>query len=174
MSFVHDKCEHSGCDFGTEGAVPCKFILHVNTCSLTVEKAIAKGSQLQDSDQSFIFKVSFLGITDGADTILSPADYNVLIVGTGSRTIVGLPVGSYTVSEDTKWSWRYTLDENKSATLSAGSSVATVTLTNSLNNEFWLSDEAVATNVFHSNGSPEYSPIPAIIPGKEDLSVEGD
>lgn len=176
VSFVHDKCEHSGCDFGTEGAVPCKFILHVNTCSLTVEKAIAEG-KLQDPDQSFIFKVSYPGIKVGEVTILSPADYNVLIVGAGSRTIVGLPVGSYTVSEDTKWSWRYTLDEStdNTAVLSAKNSTATVTMTNELNNEFWLSDEAVATNVFDSNGSGiVYNPTPAIIPGKEDLTDEAD
>lgn len=177
VSFVHDECEHSGCDFGTEGAVPCKFILHVNTCSLTVKKAIAEGSQLQDSDQSFIFKVSFPGIaTDDGEVLLS-ADYNVLIVGAGSRTIVGLPVGTYTVSEDANWSWRYELVEGQNgvlATLSAKNSTATVTMTNELNNEFWLSDEAVATNVFNSNDSPEYSPMPAIIPGKEDLTDEAD
>lgn len=177
VSFVHDKCEHSGCDFGTEGAVPCKFILHVNTCSLTVQKAIAEG-KLQDPDQSFIFKVSFPGIaTDDGEVLLS-ADYNVLIVGAGSRTIVGLPVGTYTVSEDTHWSWRYTLEESTNnpavAVLSAESSTATVTMTNRLNNEFWLSDEAVAKNVFNSNDSPEYSPMPAIIPGKEDLTDEAD
>lgn len=178
VSFVHDKCEHSGCDFGTEGAVPCKFILHVNTCSLTVEKAIAKG-KLQDPYQSFIFKVHYQGIPDGDGTILPSADYNVLIVGTGSRTIVGLPVGTYTVSEDTDthWSWRYTLEEstNNPAVLSADNSTATVTMTNELNNEFWLSDEAVATNVFDSNGSGiVYNPTPAIIPGKEDLTDEAD
>lgn len=178
VNFVHDECEHSGCDFGTEGAVPCKFILHVNTCSLTVQKAIAEG-KLQDPYQSFIFKVSYPGIKVGEVTILPSAEYNVLIDfidGAGSRTIVGLPVGTYTVSEDTNWSWRYTLEErtNNTAVLSAENSVATVTLTNSLNNEFWLSDEAVATNVFNSNGSPEYSPMPAIIPGKEDLTDEAD
>lgn len=173
VSFVHADCSHKNCGFD---AATCEFILHVNTCSLTVEKAIAEGSQLQDSDQSFIFKVSFLGITDGEDTILSPADYNVLIVGVGSRTIVGLPVGSYTVSEDTNWSWRYKLEEstNNTAVLSAENSTATVTMTNRLNNEFWLSDEAVAKNVFNSNDSPEYSPMPAIIPGKEDLTDEAD
>lgn len=173
VSFVHADCSHKNCGFD---AATCEFILHVNTCSLTVEKAIAEGSQLQDSDQSFIFKVSFPGIaTDDGEVLLS-ADYNVLIVGTGSRTIVGLPVGTYTVSEDTNWSWRYTLEEstNNPAVLSAESSTATVTMTNSLNNEFWLSDEAVATNVFNSNGSPEYSPMPAIIPGKEDLTDEAD
>ena len=175
VSFVHDKCEHSGCDFGTEGAVPCKFILHVNTCSLTVKKAIAEG-KLQDPYQSFIFKVHYQGIPDGEGTILSPADYNVLIVGVGSRTIVGLPVGTYAISEDANWSWRYTLEErtNNTAVLSAENSTATVTMTNRLDNEFWLSDEAVATNVFNSNDSPEYSPMPAIIPGKEDLTDEAD
>lgn len=177
VTFVHDECEHSGCDFGTEGAVPCKFILHVNTCSLTVEKAIAEG-KLQDSDQSFIFKVSYPGIKVGEVTILPSAEYNVLIVGAGSRTIVGLPVGDYTVRENTDWSWRYELVEGQNgvlATLPAESpEEAIVTMTNRLNNEFWLSDEAVATNVFNSNDSPEYSPMPAIIPGKEDLTDEAD
>ena len=173
VSFVHADCSHENCGFDAEA---CEFILHVKTCSLTVEKAIAEGSQLQDSDQSFIFKVSYPGIKVGEVTILPSAEYNVLIVGAGSRTIVGLPVGSYTVSEDTNWSWRYTLDEStdNTAVLSAKNSTATVTMTNELNNEFWLSDEAVATNVFNSNGSPEYSPMPAIIPGKEDLTDEAD
>ncbi|MGN0808769.1 MAG: DUF5979 domain-containing protein, partial [Christensenellales bacterium] len=137
-------------------------------------KAIAEG-KLQDPYQSFIFKVHYQGIPDGEGTILSSADYNVLIVGAGSRTIVGLPVGTYTVSENTDWSWRYTLVGNNdvSATLSAVNHNATVTMTNRLNNEFWLSDEAVATNVFNSNGT-EYTPMPAIIPGKEDLTDEAD
>lgn len=173
VSFVHADCSHENCGFDAEA---CEFIRHVKTCSLTVEKAIAEGSQLQDSDQSFIFKVSYPGIKVGEVTILPSAEYNVLIVGAGSRTIVGLPVGSYTVSEDTNWSWRYTLEEstNNTAVLSAKNSTATVTMTNRLNNEFWLSDEAVAKNVFNSNGSPEYSPMPAIIPGKEDLTDEAD
>ena len=174
VSFVHADCSHENCGFNPE---TCEFILHVNTCSLTVQKAIAEGSQLQDSDQSFIFKVSYPGIKVGEVTILPSAEYNVLIVGAGSRTIVGLPVGTYTVSEDTHWSWRYTLEEstNNPAVLSAKNSTATVTMTNELNNEFWLSDEAVATNVFDSNGSGiVYNPTPAIIPGKEDLTDEAD
>lgn len=175
VSFVHADCSHENCGFD---AKDCEFILHVKTCSLTVKKAIAEGSQLQDSDQSFIFKVHYQGIPDGKGTILPSADYNVLIVGVGSRTIVGLPVGSYTVSEDTHWSWRYELVEGQNgllATLSAENSTATVTMTNSLDNEFWLSDEAVATNVFDSNGSGiVYNPTPAIIPGKEDLTDEAD
>lgn len=176
VTFVHANCSHENCGFNPE---TCEFILHVKTCSLTVKKAIAEGSKLQDPEhQSFIFKVHYQGIPDGEVTILSSADYNVLIVGAGSRTIVGLPVGSYTVSEDTHWSWRYELVEGQngvSATLPAESpEEAIVTMTNRLNNEFWLSDEAVAKNVFNSNGSPENSPMPAIIPGKEDLTDEAD
>ena len=176
VSFVHADCSHENCGFNPE---TCEFILHVNTCSLTVQKAIAEGSKLQDPEhQSFIFKVHYQGIPDGVGTIIPSADYNVLIVGAGSRTIVGLPVGTYTVSEDTKWSWRYELVEEQNgvlATLPAESpEEAIVTMTNRLDNEFWLSDEAVAKNVFNSNGSPEYSPMPAIIPGKEDLTDEAD
>ena len=172
VKFEHVNCSHENCGFDAEA---CEFILHVNTCSLTVKKAIAEGSRLLDAEQSFIFTVSYPGLTtkEGV-TILRSAVYNVVVVGERSRTIVGLPVGDYTVRENTYWSWRYTLDENKSATLSAESSVATVTMTNELNNEFWLSDEAVAKNVFNSNCSPEYSPMPAIIPGKEDLTDEAD
>ncbi|MDD5904215.1 MAG: VWA domain-containing protein [Clostridium sp.] len=175
VSFVHADCSHENCGFDAEA---CEFILHVNTCSLTVEKAIAEG-KLQDSDQSFIFKVSYPGIKVGEVTILPSAEYNVLIVGAGSRTIVGLPVGSYTVRENTDWSWRYELVEGQNgvlATLPAESpEEAIVTMTNRLNNEFWLSDEAVATNVFDSNGSGiVYNPTPAIIPGKEDLTDEAD
>lgn len=172
VSFVHADCSHENCGFDAEA---CEFILHVNTCSLTVKKAIAEGSRLLDAEQSFIFTVSYPELTtkEGV-TILRSAVYNVVVVGERSRTIVGLPVGDYTVRENTYWSWRYTLDENKSATLSAESSVATVTMTNELKNKFWLSDEAVAKNVFNSNCSPEYSPMPAIIPGKEDLTDEAD
>lgn len=173
VTFVHANCSHENCGFNPE---TCEFILHVNTCSLTVEKAIAEG-KLQDLYQSFIFKVHYQGIPDGKGTILLSADYNVLIVGAGSRTIVGLPVGTYTVSEDTNWSWRYTLEKstNNPAVLSAGNSTATVTMTNRLDNELWLSDEATAINVFDSNGSGiVYNPTPAIIPGKEDLTDEAD
>ena len=174
VTFGHANCSHENCGFNPE---TCEFILHVKTCSLTVEKAIAEGSQLQDSDQSFIFKVSYPGIKVGEVTILPSAEYNVLIVGAGSRTIVGLPVGSYTVRENTDWSWRYELVEGQNgvlATLPAESpEEAIVTMTNRLNNEFWLSDEATAKNVFNSNGT-EYTPIPAIIPGKEDLTDEAD
>ena len=177
VSFVHADCSHENCGFDAEA---CEFILHVNTCSLTVKKAIAEGSRLLDAEQSFIFTVSYPGLTtkEGV-TILRSAVYNVVVVGERSRTIVGLPVGDYTVRENTYWSWRYELVEGQNgvlATLPAESpEEAIVTMTNRLNNEFWLSDEAVATNVFDSNGSGiVYNPMPAIIPGKEDLTDEAD
>lgn len=176
VAFVHANCSHENCGFD---AKDCEFILHVNTCSLTVKKAIAEGSRLLDAEQSFIFTVSYPGLTtkEGV-TILRSAVYNVVVVGERSRTIVGLPVGDYTVRENPDWSWRYELVKGQNgvlATLPAESpEEAIVTMTNRLNNKFWLSDEAVAKNVFNSNGSPEYSPMPAIIPGKEDLTDEAD
>ncbi|MCI6987751.1 MAG: VWA domain-containing protein [Clostridium sp.] len=177
VKFEHVNCSPENCGFD---AATCEFILHVNTCSLTVKKAIAEGSRLLDAEQSFIFTVSYPGLTtkEGV-TILRSAVYNVVVVGERSRTIVGLPVGDYTVRENTKWSWRYELVEEQNgvlATLPAESpEEAIVTMTNRLNNEFWLSDEAVATNVFDSNGSGiVYNPTPAIIPGKEDLTDEAD
>ena len=95
----------------------------------------------KDANQSFIFNVAGGEIAQ---------NIKVTVQKNGSATIVGLPVGSYTVTEDSKWSWRYTANGNGSATLSAASHDATVTITNTRTATKWLSGDNYAVN--HVNG----------------------
>lgn len=53
-----------------------------------------------DYNQSFIFDVSATG------TALGDIHLTVVLVGNDSQTIKDLPVGDYTVTEQTEWSWR--------------------------------------------------------------------
>lgn len=60
---------------------------------LTISKS---GWDTIDENQTFIFRVQGEGI-----------DLRVVIQGNGSKTIKDLPIGNYTVTEETEWSWRY-------------------------------------------------------------------
>lgn len=78
----------------------------------------------------------------------------VVIKGTGSVTIADLPLGTYTVTEDTDWSWRYT--QQSVAGLTDGKVLVdadgtTVTFTNTKTNNQWLSDESSIINFDDEN-----------------------
>ena len=121
-TFVHTKCDANETD-PTDG----KFWLHVETCSLTITKA-ASGTTI-GNDEYFVFNVK----KDG-----NPYT-QVTIQGTGSVTISELPVGTYTIEEDTSTAWRYTSSmSSSSATLSSTTTFATVTCTNTKKNDHWL------------------------------------
>jgi hypothetical protein len=55
-----------------------------------------------DENQTFIFTVKGIAGTDTADI-----DLRVVVEGDGSVTINDLPIGTYEVTEETAWSWRY-------------------------------------------------------------------
>ena len=63
---------------------------------------VTTGTQPIDENQSFIFHVD--GV-EGTDTEI--IHLTVAIYGDGSKTIKDLPIGTYTVTEDGNWSWRY-------------------------------------------------------------------
>ena len=93
-----------------------------------------------DEHQSFIFTVT------GPDNF----SMKVTIEGNGSVTIKGLKIGTYTVREETSWSWRYGTTQPDPITLEAGKT-NTVTFTNNRNEVKWLNGCAYAPNKF---GSP--------------------
>lgn len=138
VSFVRSPCmdcQYAG-DTHLGSADKPEFVVHVKTCSLTVTKT---GAQMIDEYQTFLF------------TVTGPAGrtYQVAIQGNGSQTIVGLPVGSYTVAEQSNWSWRYApASVSQTATLSAGTHDASLTFSNSRNNGKWLSGDSFAINRF--------------------------
>lgn len=102
--------------------------VYVRTCTLTITK---QGSQ--DDNQGFIFKVT------------GPKAFTVSVQGNRSVTIAGLPIGSYTVTED-GWSWRYSADEQKTAELTPTAPAGSVTVNNALKNPYLLGGSDYAQN----------------------------
>lgn len=103
-TFKHEECRFEGCkwnDLYAEGKPEhgkAHFIVHVKSFDLTIKK---EGWEGIDENQSFVFKVT----KDGDSTF----SMEVVIHGNESVTIKGLKPGNYTVTEETGWSWRYTL-----------------------------------------------------------------
>ena len=111
------------------------FLLHVKTCQLTITKTGG------DANEPYVFTVN----KDGTKYT------EVTIEGNDSVIIKELPVGTYTIEEDTDWSWRYTpsYTNGNSATLSATNHEGTITCTNTKNNDQWLNGfSAVARNIY--------------------------
>lgn len=117
-TFVHTKCD-ANCTDPVNG----KFWLHVKTCQLTVTKTGGAGNE------SYVFTVYKDGVKYS----------EVSIYGNNSETIYELPVGSYTIAEESGWSWRWTANNGSTATLSKDVTSGTITCTNSSNGKnYWL------------------------------------
>lgn len=137
-TFKHDDCSVAGCTWGnpeTLNGDPA-FLLHVKTCQLTITKAGGTDGE------PYVFTVN----KDGQKYT------EVTIVGSDSVTISELPVGEYTITEDTGWSWRYptpSYTNNGSVTLNRDNHEGTITCTNKKNNEKWLNGfSEVVQNIF--------------------------
>ena len=73
----------------------------------------------------------------------------VTVWGNGTETLVELPIGTYTVEEDTGWSWRFTGSNGSAATLSAQNPTGSITATNEMRNPYWLNGfSQVVRNIF--------------------------
>lgn len=117
------------------------YVVHPKFCTLTIKKEVAK---LYGANDSFIFNV----VGDGNIKY----EAKVVINGAGSATLTGLPVGNYTVTEDTAWSWRYKSDNSKATTtLSSAKDNDSVTITNKLDGNKYLGDETYVINKCKSN-----------------------
>ena len=134
-TFRHQDCA-SACGWVTpepENSGNPAFLIHVKTCQLTVKKSGGADKE------SYVFNV----LKNGEKYT------EVTIVGNGEQTIYELPVGEYTIQEDTGWSWRYTANYGTAATLSAANPKGTITCTNTSNNNKWLNGfSGVVRNVF--------------------------
>lgn len=111
------------------------------TFDLTIKKEAAKGTKI-DENQTFVFTVK------GTDEYTKGVNTQVIIEGDGSVTLKDLPVGKYTVTEDTNWSWRYSPTANDQIVYAQNTAQKTVTFVNSLDNNKWLSFLNRVTNVF--------------------------
>lgn len=140
-------CTVSPTQTGTYGVVEktAEFTITVKTCSLTITKTVeGKGA---NPNQTFVFDVK-----DSAGKVVT----TIVLKNNERKTITGLAVGTYTVTEDTNWSWSYSIvgGNNKTATLSSTTTSAVVDVTNHYNSHNWLTSIADVINTWIS-GSAE-------------------
>ena len=122
------------------------FTITVNTCSLTISKKVTGDGA--NPNQTFVFDVK-----DSAGKLVT----TIVLKDGDSKTITGLAVGTYTVTEDTNWSWSYSIvgDNNKTATLSGTTPSATVDVTNHYNSHNWLTSLADVINTWISGSAAQ-------------------
>lgn len=115
-----------------------EFYVHVITCSITITK-LGYDENLQNGGQTFLFEV-----VDSNNAVVA----TVAIRENGSATVVGLPVGTYTVREVDAWSWRYNAHDDVTVTLNAASPTGTARFENVVANRHWLSGDSFMRNLF--------------------------
>lgn len=115
------------------------FIYDPTHTSLKITKA---GAEAVDANQTFIFTVV------GTDDNTSSINVTVTIHGNGSVTVDDLPVGSYTVTELTDWSWRYEPTDPTVGNITLAVGGSELTFTNERKNDKWLDGDASCVNNF--------------------------
>lgn len=135
----HTTSKHQDCTPACSWTEPTTagdpaFLIHVKTCTLTINKTGGAGNE------SYVFDV----YKDGTKYS------EVTIWGNGTEELVELPVGTYTIQENTGWSWRYTPAYGDGATLNATNPNGSITCTNTANDKiYWLNGfSQVVRNIF--------------------------
>ena len=132
---THTTFQHTNCA-GKTCTVPAgeEFLLHVKTCQLTVTKTGG------NEGEPYVFTIN----KDGE------VYTSLTIVGNSSKTIYELPVGTYSIAEDTGWSWRFgSTAYTGEVTLSSAADQGTAGCTNSRQDTRWLNDYSdVVLNIF--------------------------
>ena len=119
--------------------------------NLLVENKIA-----DSTSDSFIFRIQGQGK-------LSYIDIYVAVQGEGEFNVTNLPIGSYTVTKLSDWSWNYTAADVESKNIDTSTKISnskiyitldtksgqTVTFTNEADSSNWLNGEASKENVFN-------------------------
>ncbi len=114
------------------------FYYKLALADLTISK---QGCEDIDENQSFIFTVT------GGD--LPNDGLKVVVKGNGSVTIKGLKVGTYTVTEESGWSWRYEVksgERNPRNVEVKGGAVNEITFDNTREMDKWLNGCSWAVN----------------------------
>lgn len=129
-TFLHTACAGQTCTLPEN----MEFLIHVKTCTLTINKTGGA------NNESYVFDV----YKDGTKYS------EVTVWGNGTETLVELPVGTYSIQENTGWSWRYTPAYGDGATLNATNPTGSITCTNTANDKsYWLNGfSQVVRNIF--------------------------
>lgn len=132
-TMLHQDCSGKcGWEKPTTAGDPA-FLIHIKTCTLTISK---KGGAM---DEPYVFNIR----KDGKEYS------EVTICGNGTKTLYELPVGTYTIQEDTGWSWRFKANDNDKATLSTETPIGKITCTNTKDKDKWINGfSTVVQNIF--------------------------
>ena len=132
-TYAHENCNGKTCNIPADK----EFLLHVKTCNMIITKSGGAAGE------PYVFNI----MKDNAPYT------TITITGNESKTISELPVGTYTVTEDTNWSWRYdtpVIEVNGGGTLSSKNPTVSFTVKNSINKDKWLNDfSPVIQNVYN-------------------------
>ena len=148
VTFVHEDCTFKDCNFD---AAKGQFIVHIKPFDLTITKA---GRDPIDENQAFVFHVKsedanvdmYVTIRFGSDSTTR-----------NSVTIKDLKPGTYKITEESGWSWRYEVTDGASKTIepkNVGISTpgqASVSFANSRTKTLWLNGCSWAVNNWNSS-----------------------
>ena len=150
-SYTPSKTTDSNGSYYTGGQYYAKFIY--DTADLQITKSGV--DETLDPNTEFLFRVQ----GDSSDAHTRDIDITVTVTGNGLVVVNDLPVGTYTVTEITDWSWRYTPTEKvKNVTVVSEASIIAniVTFDNSRKDDNkWLDYNVSADNLFKPNSTPE-------------------
>lgn len=135
-TFVHQDCDPAcGWTAPANPGAPA-FLIHIQTCTLRITKQGGAG------DESYVFDV----YKDGKKYS------EVTVWGNSTEILVELPIGTYTISENQGWSWRYYANNGSSTELTAQNPTSSITCVNTKNNNQWLNGfSEVVRNIFGTN-----------------------
>ena len=135
-TFVHQDCDPAcGWTAPANPGAPA-FLIHIRTCTLRITKQGGAG------DESYVFDV----YKDGKKYS------EVTVWGNSTEILVELPIGTYTISENQGWSWRYYANNGSSTELTAQNPTGSITCVNTKNNNQWLNGfSEVVRNIFGTN-----------------------
>ena len=111
---------------------------------LSADLTIIK-SGAEDLTQTFVYRIS------GSYGM----EMYVTITGNGSATVNGLPFGTYTITEQNSWSWRYSngSDSVEKAVNHSDTDGSVISFGSDKTGKFWLSGNSLPIkNVFGTNG----------------------
>jgi uncharacterized repeat protein (TIGR02543 family) len=107
---------------------------------LTISRS---GIETSDSASSSIYHV-----VGTAGTITESIDQYVTVTGNSSVTLVSMPLGTYTITDLTDWSWKYTTSAVSQSAEVAANTNTTVNFSYTKKNKAWLGEENKSSNQF--------------------------
>ena len=128
VTFINHSTTH-------EGATDHQFTVYVKSYTLNIQKTA-------NAPGVFKFNVKNEENTVDMDVVIEVKDAHQ----PQRVTINGLPQGTYTVTEDTNWSWNFTATEaSKTVVLTGNTRTGTAEFVNKLNDK-WLNDSVCVKN----------------------------